>query len=227
MLEFYHLEQKSPEWFALRLGTCTGSNFSKLVTAKGSVSEQYKKYASQKVAECITGHGQEFSDFATKAMLRGNELEPLAVQVYEETMGYRTREIGMVMTDCGRFAVSPDRYVGRDGLLEIKCPLQDKHMENMLLEEVPDDYKPQIQAQLKITGRKWCDFMSFHPEMYPPVILRMEEDPEFQETLDEAMEAFIYDMDMKIWRLREQGVNFVIRKNLYHNRDSFKQQEAA
>jgi hypothetical protein len=30
---------------------------------------------------------------------------------------------------------------------------------------VPDQYKPQMLAQLACTGRVWCDFVSYHPKV--------------------------------------------------------------
>lgn len=60
----------------------------------------------------------------------------------------------------------PDGLVGDDGIIEIKCPFnRDVHYQNL---ESPDqalkDYRWQIQGYLWITGRSWCDFVSYHPD---------------------------------------------------------------
>lgn len=215
----YNVIQGSEEWFKLRLGTATASTFSKLISPKGKISSQIEGLANELIAECITGHEQEFS-IKTAAMQRGNDLEPEAVECYEEESGYRTKIVGIITTEDGRFAVSPDRFVGKEGLLEVKCPLQSKHTENLIKGVLDDTYKPQVQGQMLLTDRKWCDFMSYHPEM-PPLIVRCERDEPFIATLQEAMDELVYNMDMKIWRLREHGVKFQIKKALRHDRNAY------
>lgn len=201
------VEQGSPEWFRARLGRCTGSNFDKLMTKTGKFSAQSKAYADELIAEMVTGHKQEFSDFKSDAMIRGNDLEEFAVSTYERVSGEKTTVVGMVVSACGRFSVSPDRYVGDKGLVEIKCPLQKKHINTLIYQKMDMTYYAQVQSQLLITGREWCDFMSFHPEM-PPLIERVYVDDEYRENLLDAMAQFIEDMDEKINRLKELGVEF-------------------
>ena len=63
---------------------------------------------------------------------------------------------------CG---VSPDGLVGDDGLLEIKCPNTKTQIQRALSGCYHEDYKYQIQMQLLVSDRKWCDFLSFDPRM--------------------------------------------------------------
>lgn len=60
-------------------------------------------------------------------------------------------------------AGTPDRLVGTEGLLEIKCPNNANHLQNIAYQKQLQDYYAQIQGYLWITGLKWCDFVSYSP----------------------------------------------------------------
>src|SRR5208283_4140098 len=60
-----------------------------------------------------------------------------------------------------RGAASPDGVVGKDGLIEIKCPETTTHLEYLIAGVVPEEYQPQMLWQMACTGRKWCDFVSY------------------------------------------------------------------
>lgn len=86
---------------------------------------------------------------------------------------------GSTVTECGLFVdkehpflcTSPDGLVGEDGLIEIKCPFTAKDasvldgdalkvvgIQNGQLKPI-HKYFHQIQGQLNITQRKWCDLV--------------------------------------------------------------------
>ena len=58
---------------------------------------------------------------------------------------------------------SPDGLVGEDGLIEVKSPRQKTHLKTLLTDEVPTEYLPQVMTGLAVTGRIWCDFISYAP----------------------------------------------------------------
>ena len=68
-----------------------------------------------------------------------------------------------------------------------------KHLVYLAGGVVPREYRLQVQGQLWVTGRKWVDFMSFHPDL-PPFVIRVEPDPAMQAALDEAIEGFVDGM---------------------------------
>ncbi|RKW71268.1 YqaJ viral recombinase family protein, partial [Bacillus sp. L75] len=58
-----------------------------------------------------------------------------------------------------------DGMIGDDGLLEVKCPNTTTQLKRALSDGYSADYKAQIQAQLWVTERQWCDFVSFDPRL--------------------------------------------------------------
>lgn len=160
--------QGSPEWQAIRCGKVTASCFGKLAGngRAGGWSQTALSYMTQVVAERITGKPQD--EIQSKYLDHGNEHEPTARQLYQWHLSERHELKQVLFVDhpdvpfCGG---SPDCLVGDDGLLEIKCPYQvHNHLINIEQDGTSNrDYIWQMQGNLWITGRQWCDFVSFHP----------------------------------------------------------------
>ena len=103
----------------------------------------------------------------TPDMWRGTEEEPIARAFYETAKGVTVDEVGfMVREDNGlRLGYSPDGQVGDDGLIEIKSRLQKKHVQTVLDDAVPVENMAQIMSGLFVSGREWCDYVSFSAGM--------------------------------------------------------------
>ena len=171
--------QGSHEWLQLRLGVATASNFDKIITSTGKESATLDKYALQLATEQMLIAPE--SSYKNDAMIRGNDLEELAREIYQEQTFNVVDQITMFKSDCGNFGFSPDGLVGNDGLIEIKCPLATTHFKYLLDNKMPSDYIQQIQTGLWISGRKWCDFVSYHPNFKDKqlFIIRVERDEEY------------------------------------------------
>lgn len=200
-MQILDLEQNSPEWYAARLGVATASSFSKILTPTGKESTSADAYANELLAEMVVGgavegwEGNQWSE-------RGNNLEAQAAEAYSFIMDTETNEVGFCLNDDNKVGCSPDRLVGGDGLLEIKCPKASTHIAYLLKNTMVTTYIPQVQGQLYVTGRKWCDFMSYYPEM-PPLIIRVERDEEYITKLAGALGRFQALMQKKKDRLIE------------------------
>ncbi|MEZ5813459.1 MAG: YqaJ viral recombinase family protein [Alphaproteobacteria bacterium] len=119
------IQQGSDEWHAARCGVVTASNFKAILT-KGS-GKTRANYMRRLAEEIMTGRVAPPS-FESKAMQRGNDLEPYARNAYQEKTGRRVREVGIAYLDeSKRVAASPDGLISDDGGLEIKCPLPHTH----------------------------------------------------------------------------------------------------
>lgn len=141
------------------------------------------------VAERING----WSDptFQTNAMLRGVLDEPVARKAYADHYGTPVSEVGLIVRDDWGFSIgySPDGLVGDDGLIECKSRLSRIQLLSVLAGEVPAENMAQMQTGLLVTGRKWCDYVSFCGGMHL-WIKRVYPDPEWQRAIVEAVAQF-------------------------------------
>ena len=135
-MKVHTVTQGTPEWLALRAGIPTASCFDQILTPKGKVSTQAERYMHQLLAERIMGHPVE--QVVTSWMDRGTQLEAEAVNYYEGIREVDTTRIGFLTNDAGTIGASPDRFVGEDGLLEIKVPKEHTHVAYLLGSAVSD-----------------------------------------------------------------------------------------
>lgn len=163
----YEIEQGSPEWLELRRGKVTGSRVADMMKRlKGgkTYSANRKDYAFDLALERITGELQGPDLSNVKWVQDGKEREPEARELYSFMRGLEVQTIGFATHDTVElFGASPDSLVEDDGCLEIKCPKPKTHLEYLLAGVAPEEYMPQMDAEMACTGRKWCDFVSYHP----------------------------------------------------------------
>lgn len=158
------MEQGSPEWLAMRAGKLTGSRFADLMAVtRSGPSASRANLITTLALEILTGEPE--STFQNDAMRRGTELEPFARGAYEAHTGELVEQVAFVVHPTLPFVgVSPDGLLGNDGLLEIKCPAsQAKHLAALREAAHATEYRWQIQGQMWVTGRHWCDAVSFDP----------------------------------------------------------------
>jgi putative phage-type endonuclease len=198
------MEQGSQEWLELRLGKVTASKFSDVMTngRGGKPSVTAKSYMVKLVAEMLRGEPMPF--FENDAMRWGTETEPQARAMYELKNNTEVKEVAFV--ELNEFVgVSPDGLVGEDGLLEIKCPNTETQIKRFLDGVgLPKDYEAQVQGQLWVTGRKWCDFVSFDPRIDVEasyIQTRVYRDEEYIAKLEEKVTAFVEEMKEMINKL--------------------------
>jgi len=166
------IEQGSPEWLAIRLGLISASRFKDVMTEPklkvdreaGNLSKTALSYMSELIAEIVTGSG---IDLDTKALRWGNENEARALSEYSFSRGVNIDSTGIIISDCGLYGASPDclTALSADGMQEVKCPFNSKNHINNLVYGMDKDHMPQIQGNLWINGREWCDFISFDPRI--------------------------------------------------------------
>jgi hypothetical protein len=101
---------------------------------------------------------------------------------------------GFFTDDAVRYGASPDRLVGKDGLLEVKCPQESTHIKNMVRDSIPAIYFPQVQGQMFLAEREWCDWMSDHKD-HDPAIIRVYRDDIWIAKLEKALDDFCCQLD--------------------------------
>ena len=198
--------QGSPEWFMQRLGRVTASRL-KDVIAKIKTGESAARagYRAELVAERLSGKAVE--GFCNAEMKWGTDCEPLARAAYEAETGILVVETGMVPhPSIAMTGASPDGLVGAEGLLEIKCPKTQNHIETILGGSVPSQYIPQMQWQMACTGRLWVDFVSFDPRLttdYQIYTKRVERNEELIASYEAEVKKFLSEVDVTIQKLAE------------------------
>lgn len=182
-----HCQQGSAEWHAMRLGIPTASQFSRILTPKTrKLASGSESYLHELLAEWLTGmpSGPESRGY----LERGSDMEDWALSYYRLQTGLEVEKVGVCTSDDGMIGCSPDALVGADGGLEIKCPSAVQHVANLL--DGVERYALQAQGGMWITGRKWWDILSYHPEI-PAHILRVERDEELIGALAGAVTLFV------------------------------------
>jgi hypothetical protein len=202
-MKYYDVEQNTEEWYRLRLGIPTASEFDKIITPTGKMSSQANGYANKLLAEIMLNDYLPMVN--TPYMERGKILEQEAADEYQLVTGTQIKKGGFCTTDDGKFGCSPDRFVSDEGLLEIKCPAANTHIEYMLEECIDTAYYPQLMGQLYVTGRQWVDVYSYCPGLISACI-RVERDPIYMPKLEKALSDFRDLMSRKIEKLQDKKI---------------------
>ncbi len=192
---FHDVDQSEQEWLDLRLGFVTASNFACIMANNGKAfGEPAKKYAMRVALESETK--QSVETYSNAFMDRGIELEPLARSQYEDDNMVQVSNGGFM--EFGTFGASSDGLVGDDGMIEIKSVIYSTHYERFIKGGADPKYKYQMQGQMWVYDRKYCDFVSFCPE-FPKrknlYVFRVDRDEEMIEQMRERLDEFVKLVD--------------------------------
>ena len=191
----YHTEvvQGSDEWLELRRGKLTASEMKLILTPTLSIAKNDKERAHvyEIAAQRITGYVEPC--YISDDMLRGKEDEIDARLAY--ILNYApVKEAGFVTRNFGGFVIgySPDGLVGDDGLIECKGRKQKLQLQTII--EGADaplvkDTMLQMQTGMLVTGRKWCDYLTYHGGL-PMAAFRVYPDAKIQAAITDAAAAF-------------------------------------
>lgn len=198
------LKQGTPEWLKLKLGVISGSCASDVVAKKGT--EKRMNYLCELVAQVLTGIIEE-ENF--KQMEWGKAHEGAARSTYEFSTDKVIKQVPFVFKDnTFREGCSPDGLIENERGIEIKCPWDTaNYIKFFVADKIKSEWEWQNQFNLRVLGADEWDFVQYDPRMKakPIKIVTIKKDAEKQAILDEAVPAFIADMDKM---LSELGVNF-------------------
>jgi predicted phage-related endonuclease len=127
----------------------------------------------------------------------GIDNEPVARLQYSLASGNDVEETGFWLHDELEAGASPDGFIDDDGLLEIKCPNTATHIDTLIKRKLPYQYQAQVQGQMWVTGRKWCDFVSFDPrlpENAQMIIVRVKRDDIYIAELETEIKDFMEEV---------------------------------
>jgi putative phage-type endonuclease len=199
------MEQRTPEWFAKRLGKVTASRIADLMAkTKTGPGASRANYLAQLVTERLTGTPTE--GFQSPAMTWGIEQEAAARAAYSARTGVLVDEVDFVDHPTMQAGASPDGLVGEDGLIEIKCPNTSTMLEYLEDRTIPTKYRLQMQWQLAVTGRDWCDFVAFDPrlpEHLQLLVIREPRNTDLVVEITHEVNRFLAEVERKVAFLKE------------------------
>jgi len=213
------LEQRTDEWLQARVGKVTASGFKHVLARNKPTAAQAKAgepgnpsaarttYLWQQVIERLTGRPAPVA--RTMAMQWGTDQEPAALQAYNEAHIVNVEAVGFVQHPTLAVGCSPDGLVTEDmaatGLVEIKCPFNSANHLETWLSGMPEEHQAQVQGQMWLTGREWCDFTSFDPRLPPDLQLyvqRIPRNPEYIAGLEREIVTFLAEVDAIVQKLQ-------------------------
>lgn len=198
-MKIEHCAQGTQDWFDARNGRVTASRVKDVLNYLKSGKESQKRidYKTELIAETL--RGTALPHFVNDAMRWGIEQEALAATEYELQTTEDVSSVGFVYhPTIDRAGASPDRLVGKNGLLEVKCPETTTHIEWIRAGVVPEEHKAQMYFQMRCCERDWCDFMSFDsrlPRRYQKFIVRLHADEAVMDAIDAEIVKFLGEVD--------------------------------
>lgn len=156
-------EQRSPDWFAARIGRVTGSRASAVwsKTAKGARTADWQKYMDALLAETLTMLSDD-DVYVTRDMQRGIDLEPTARAAVAKAIGADIRETGFLAHNNMRIGSSLDGDIDDfRAVVEMKCPKTTTHIGYLEADELPDTYMGQLLHNLYVSQAETLVFASF------------------------------------------------------------------
>lgn len=194
--------QNDETWDACRLGIPTASNFGKILTSTGKVSDTRIKYMIQLACESVSGRKED--SYQSYRMKKGSEMEAESRRVY--TMNHEDLEVyqvGFVYKDEQRtIGASPDALVDPSGGFETKDAEFATQYDRLMNGKMVTSHIPQVQGGMYVCEREWWDFQSYCSGL-PELCIRNYRDEKYISRLEEELEKFCYELVGMIKRLKE------------------------
>lgn len=180
------VEQRSPEWHALRAKKFTASKIISLCadgsrkmteeelaqhkidfpksrkTTTWDIPEGLKTYALEKAIEFFVDPDED--NYLSTAVEQGKEREPLAFEKFKSLRALEFLEVqeAEFVSNDGNSGSSPDGIVSDNSVLEIKCPNKTTFFYVVLENYIDKKYFFQMQKQMKDTGAQQCYYFVYY-----------------------------------------------------------------
>ncbi len=188
----------------LKLGVISASNADAVVAKRDSATRA--TYMAELVAQVCTGI---FGEINSKHMEWGKQHEDAARACYEFESGNVMTLLPFVYKDASfREGCSPDGIVTTAKGAEIKCPwATENYIKFLAAEKIKPEWQWQNQFTMRVMGAGEWDFVQYDARMKkaPLHILTIARDEEKQKVFDDAVPAFIEDMDRMLAKI---GIRF-------------------
>ena len=213
-------DSERKEWLKERLGNVTGSNFGKLVKknkdgsfflSKGQVAKNliYKIAWERLLKNGNVSEGLGRLEINSKILDHGLTFEGDAIKLYSQRTGNEVNQFQKFMQYSEMVGGTPDGLIGEEGLIEVKCPWSGGNHLQTLLEGVPynDEYLYQMQGYMMITGRKWCDFVTYDPDLIDELqlsVTRIERDEEIIQGIKLVIDEVVFKIKEIIKKIEHE-----------------------
>lgn len=154
--KFCKAEQGSEQWLIDRIPYVTASNVS-AVTAKGSGATR-ANYMSRKFCELITGRPTK--TYKSSKMQDGNDREQTVREIYETIRHCTVKQLPFAYLEDELLGASVDGEVDENGIIEIKNVMSSEQIRLLDTGKIKDQYVKQMQTQMYVLDKQWCDFVS-------------------------------------------------------------------
>ena len=199
-MEIFDDEPNTAEWLRNRAGMPTASMFDVVIAKpgpRGGMPKGRLTYLYKLAGERLTG--EPMDSYSNSNMERGHAREAEAADLYGLLRDIEPQRVGFIKN--GNCGASPDRLIGKNGLLEIKDAVPHIQIERLLKGELPPADKAQVQGQLMVAEREWNDWMSNCRGM-PPLIIRVERDEKYIAALRIDITDFVDELDELTEKIR-------------------------
>jgi hypothetical protein len=198
-------QQGTVEWLKARSGIVTGTSLAKAVSTRKN--DLLDTLISERMTET------EFKELNTEAVLRGKELEPLALKAVIKETEIPFETTGMLFSESiNDFGISPDAVYREEGIivggLEIKCPDSKNHVQYVRGRVLPNKYRHQVLAPFVASDQiEWWDFVSFDNRNYQIPMFRIR--------------TYRKDVCGEVEDIRRKLKEFIAKVNAEHERLTF------
>lgn len=199
--------QDGAEWKNQRNGAFTSSKIELLLKSsrkKGQVfGDSAMSYIYEKVFERLTGNDADMFD-GNSVTEWGNEYEPEAIREFERVTGLKVVTAPYIAKS-ETYGGSPDGLVGKDAIVEVKCPYSPKNFIKAVDGIIDPKYIVQDQSNLNITGRSKCYHITYDPRMPEGMRLTykvIERDEEMIKVINDRVELANKEVERIIEKLK-------------------------
>lgn len=168
MKVYKEIIQLTEDWHRIKWGKIGGTRASGLFVKSDNL-----------LLELLSEITEEFTldddGFVSAAMLRGQDLEQLALEEVIKYTGINFESVGWLeREDNHLLGISPDGLSECERFsCEIKCPESKKHIKTILLNDVPDDNIDQCVHYFTVNDKLEAHyFVSFRPEAIKKIFVK-------------------------------------------------------
>ena len=205
-------EQRSPEWYAARLGMPTASEFATVLAFKGDARAKQDRmtYMRKLAGERLTR--RRMDSYTNAHMERGIAMEQEAREAYSIIADAEVKRVGFIFNNSK--GCSPDGLVGKKGMVEIKTALPHILINLLLHDEFPAEHKAQCQGNLWVAERDWIDIAIYNGDKNPDdataiglplFVKRAKRDETYIKDLDVAVRQFNDELNEMVEKVKRYG----------------------